>query len=48
MIKEETEVPLEGMVSLNASLLDIRYYLSNPIWIWDTESNEWSSIDKQE
>ena len=45
MIKEETEVPLEGMVSLNASLLDIRYYLSNPIWIWDTDTNDWSSIE---
>ena len=46
MIKEETEVPLEGMISLNASLLDIRYNLSNPIWIWETETNEWSSITK--
>ena len=46
MIKEETEVPLGGMISLNASLLDVRYYLSNPIWIWETETNEWSSITK--
>ena len=45
MIKEETEVPVEGMISLNASLLNIRYVLANPIWIWDTETNEWSSIE---
>ena len=45
MIKEETEVPLEGMISLNASLLNIRYVLANPIWIWDTETNDWSSIE---
>ena len=48
MIKEETEVPLEGMVSLNASLLNIRYVLANPIWIWDTETNDWSSIEIKE
>ena len=48
MIKEETEVPLEGMISLNASLLDTRYYLSNPIWIWDTDTNEWSNIEMNE
>ena len=41
MIKEETEVPLKGMISLNASLLNIRYVLANPIWIWDTETNDW-------
>lgn len=45
MIKEETEVPVKGMISLNASLLDIRYELSNPIWIWDTDTNDWSSIE---
>ena len=48
MIKEETEVPLEGMISLNASLLNIRYVLANPIWIWDTETNDWSSIEIKE
>jgi Icc-related predicted phosphoesterase len=48
MIKEETEVPVKGMVSLNASLLDIRYELANPIWIWDTETNDWSSIEIKE
>jgi Icc-related predicted phosphoesterase len=48
MIKEETEVPLKGMISLNASLLNIRYVLANPIWIWDTETNEWSSIEIKE
>jgi hypothetical protein len=46
MIVEETHEPLEGMISLNASLLDVRYNLSNPIWIWETETNEWSSITK--
>ena len=45
MIKEETEVPVKGMVSLNASLLNIRYVLANPIWIWDTDTNDWSSIE---
>jgi len=45
MIKEETEVPLKGMLSLNASLLNTRYVLANPIWIWDTETNDWSSIE---
>ena len=48
MIKEETEVPLEGMISLNASLLNIRYVLANPIWIWDTDTNDWSSIEIKE
>ena len=48
MIKEETEVPVKGMVSLNASLLNIRYVLANPIWIWDTETNDWSSIEIKE
>jgi Icc-related predicted phosphoesterase len=48
MIKEETEVPLEGMISLNASLLNIRYVLANPIWIWDTETNDWNSIEIKE
>jgi len=48
MIKEETEVPLKGMISLNASLLNIRYILANPIWIWDTETNNWSSIEIKE
>lgn len=48
MIKEETEVPLKGMISLNASLLNIRYVLANPIWIWDTETNDWSSIEIKE
>jgi Icc-related predicted phosphoesterase len=48
MIKEETEVPLKGMISLNASLLNIRYVLANPIWIWDTETNDWSSIQIKE
>jgi Icc-related predicted phosphoesterase len=48
MIKEETEVPVKGMVSLNASLLNIRYELSNPIWIWDTDTNDWSSIEIKE
>ena len=48
MIKEETEVPIKGMVSLNASLLNIRYVLANPIWIWDTETNDWSSIEIKE
>jgi Icc-related predicted phosphoesterase len=48
MIKEETEVPLKGMISLNASLLNIRYVLANPIWIWDTETNNWSSIEIKE
>ena len=48
MIKEETEVPLEGMISLNASLLNIRYVLANPIWIWDTETNDWNSIKIKE
>jgi len=48
MIKEETEVPLKGMVSLNASLLNIRYVLANPIWIWDTDTNDWSSIEIKE
>jgi len=45
MIKEETEVPLKGMLSLNASLLNTRYVLANPIWIWDTETNDWSSME---
>jgi len=48
MIKEETEVPVKGMVSLNASLLNIRYVLANPIWIWDTDTNDWSSIEIKE
>ena len=48
MIKDETEVPVKGMVSLNASLLNIRYVLANPIWIWDTETNDWSSIEIKE
>ena len=48
MIKEETEVPLKGMISLNASLLNIRYVLANPIWIWDTDTNDWSSIEIKE
>jgi len=48
MIKEETEVPLNGMISLNASLLNIRYVLANPIWIWDTETNDWNSIEIKE
>jgi hypothetical protein len=48
LIVEETySTPIKGMVSLNASLLNIQYYLSNPIWIWDTETNEWSSINKK-
>jgi Icc-related predicted phosphoesterase len=48
MIVEETyETPTKGMISLNASLLDTQYYLSNCIWIWDTETNEWSSINKK-
>jgi hypothetical protein len=33
---------------LNASLLNIRYVLANPIWIWDTETNDWSSIEIKE
>ena len=44
MIVEET-LPVEGMISLNASLLNIKYQLDNPIWICDTETNEWSSIE---
>ena len=48
MIKEETEVPVKGMVSLNASLLNIRYVLANPIWIWDSGTNDWSSIEIKE
>lgn len=48
MIKDETEVPLEGMVSLNASLLNIRYTLENPIWVWETETNDWSKIEMNE
>jgi Icc-related predicted phosphoesterase len=48
MIKEETEVPVKGMVSLNASLLNIYYVLANPIWIWDTDTNDWSSIEIKE
>lgn len=44
MIVEET-LPVEGMISLNASLLNIKYQLDNPIWICDTEKNEWSSIE---
>ena len=48
MIKDETEVPVKGMVSLNASLLNIRYVLANPIWIWDTDTNDWSSIEIKE
>jgi len=48
MIKEETEVPVKGMISLNASLLNIRYVLANPIWIWDTDTNDWSSIEIKE
>ena len=49
MIVEETyKTPVKGMISLNASLLDIRYYLSNPIWIWDTDTNDWSSIEIKE
>jgi len=49
MIVEETyETPIKGMISLNASLLNIQYYLSNCIWIWNTETNEWSSINKNE
>ena len=35
-----------GPVSLNASLLNEYYLLDHPIWIWDTETNEWNSIHK--
>ena len=31
---------------VNASLLNEYYLLDHPIWIWDTETNEWNSINK--
>ena len=48
MIVEETyNTPVKGMISLNASLLNTAYVLENCIWIWDTETKEWSSINKK-
>ena len=36
-----------GPISLNASLLNEYYVLANPIWIWDSETKEWESINKK-
>ena len=48
MIVEETyETPIKGMISLNASLLNTTYVLQNCIWIWDTETKDWTSINKK-
>lgn len=35
-----------GTISLNASLLNEYYKLHHPIWIWDSEINEWETIEK--
>ena len=35
-----------GMISLNASLLNEYYRLDHPIWIYETETKNWYSIEK--
>lgn len=35
-----------GMISLNASLLNEYYKLNHPIWIYETETKNWFNIEK--